>query len=43
MCIRDSFETGQKPTGRIISLAKPYLRPIVRGKHYNKSIENESG
>ena len=32
------FETGQKPTGRIISLAKPYLRPIVRGKH-NKPVE----
>lgn len=26
------FTTGKKPTGRIVSLSKNYLRPIVRGK-----------
>lgn len=26
------FHTGEKPTGRIISIDKEYLRPIVRGK-----------
>ena len=32
------FTTGQHPKGRIISLAKPYLRPIVRGKE-SKRVE----
>jgi len=32
------FLTGEKPKGRIVSLAKPYLRPIVRGKE-NKPVE----
>jgi len=26
------FHTGEKPKGRIVSIAKAYLRPIVRGK-----------
>jgi len=26
------FHTGEKPKGRIVSIAKDYLRPIVRGK-----------
>jgi hypothetical protein len=26
------FTTGEKPTGRIVSIDKDYLRPIVRGK-----------
>jgi len=30
------FTTGEKPKGRIVSLAKPYLRPIVRGKEIKK-------
>lgn len=30
------FTTGENPKGRIISLAKPYLRPIVRGKEIKK-------
>ena len=30
------FTTGDKPKGRIVSLAKPYLRPIVRGKEIKK-------
>lgn len=32
------FTTGQKPEGRIVSLAKNYLRPIVRGKE-TKRVE----
>lgn len=32
------FTTHQNPQGRIISLAKPYLRPIVRGKE-TKAVE----
>ena len=32
------FYLGEKPKGRIVSLAKPYLRPIVRGKEV-KSVE----
>lgn len=32
------FLTGEKPRGRIISLAKDYLRPIVRGKE-KKPVE----
>ena len=32
------FFEGIKPKGRIVSLAKPYLRPIVRGKEI-KAIE----
>ena len=30
------FTTGEKPKGRIVSLAKSYLRPIVRGKEIKK-------
>ena len=30
------FTTGEKPTDRIVSLAKSYLRPIVRGKEIKK-------
>jgi hypothetical protein len=30
------FITGEKPKGRIVSLAKSYLRPIVRGKEIKK-------
>lgn len=32
------FHCGQKPKDRIVSLAKDYLRPIVRGKE-NKPVE----
>lgn len=32
------FHQGLKPKGRIVSLAKPYLRPIIRGKEV-KSVE----
>lgn len=32
------FHEGRKPAGRIVSLAKPYLRPIVRGKEV-KAVE----
>lgn len=32
------FHQGQKPTNRIISIDKPYLRPIVRGKE-TKGVE----
>lgn len=32
------FTTGQNPKGRIVSLSKPYLRPIVRGKE-TKAVE----
>lgn len=32
------FTTGKKPKGRIVSLSKNYLRPIVRGKEI-KSVE----
>jgi len=32
------FHQGIKPSGRIVSLAKPYLRPIVRGKEV-KAVE----
>lgn len=32
------FTTGEKPTNRIVSLAKDYLRPIVRGKEI-KAVE----
>lgn len=32
------FTTGEKPTGRIVSLAKDYIRPIVRGKEI-KAVE----
>jgi len=30
------LEQGEKPSNRIVSLDKPYLRPIVRGKERNK-------
>lgn len=30
------LEKGEKPSNRIVSLDKPYLRPIVRGKEKNK-------
>jgi len=30
------FFEGQKPTDRIVSIDKPYIRPIVRGKEVNK-------
>lgn len=32
------FTTGEKPKGRIVSLSKDYLRPIVRGKEI-KAVE----
>jgi hypothetical protein len=32
------FHTGEKPTGRIVSICKDYLRPIVRGKEI-KAVE----
>ncbi|WP_345194044.1 transposase, partial [Algibacter agarivorans] len=32
------FTTGEKPKGRIVSLSKSYLRPIVRGKEI-KAVE----
>ena len=32
------FTTGEKPKGRIVSIAKSYLRPIVRGKEI-KQVE----
>ena len=32
------FTTGEKPTGRIVSLSKNYLRPIIREKEV-KDIE----
>ena len=32
------FHYGQKPTGRIVSIDKPYIRPIVRGKEI-KAVE----
>lgn len=32
------FHTGGKPTGRIVSIGKDYLRPIVRGKEI-KAVE----
>lgn len=32
------FKTGQKPKGRIVSIHKDYLRPIVRGKEI-KAVE----
>lgn len=34
----DWFTTGQNPKNRIVSIDKPYLRPIVRGKE-TKSVE----
>ncbi|WP_170164617.1 transposase [Sinomicrobium pectinilyticum] len=30
------FTTGEKPNGRIVSIGKDYLRPIVRGKEIKK-------
>ena len=30
------FETGESPKNRIVSIHKPYVRPIVRGKEINK-------
>ncbi|RNL88505.1 transposase [Sinomicrobium pectinilyticum] len=30
------FTTGEKPKGRIVSIGKDYLRPIVRGKEIKK-------
>lgn len=33
---RDKFYKGIKPTDRIVSIDKPYLRPIVRGKEIKK-------
>ena len=32
----DKFYKGIKPTNRIVSLDKPYIRPIVRGKEIKK-------
>ncbi len=32
------FHNGQKPTNRIVSIDKPYIRPIVRGKEV-KGVE----
>jgi len=32
----DLFHDGQIPNGRIISIDKPYLRPIIRGKEIKK-------
>lgn len=32
----DRFHNGIKSTGRIVSLDKPYIRPIVRGKEVKK-------
>lgn len=32
------FQTGEKPKNRIVSIHKPYLRPIVRGKEI-KQVE----
>lgn len=32
------FYHGRKPKGRVVSLGKPYLRPIIRGKEV-KSVE----
>lgn len=30
------FHTGERPKGRIVSIHKDYLRPIVRGKEIKK-------
>ena len=33
---QEIFDTGVSPKNRILSLFKPYLRPIVRGKEHKK-------
>lgn len=33
---RQLFTTGKKPSGRIVSISKSYIRPIVRGKETKK-------